>query len=71
MSVSQANPEQLRPPGGDNRGSIVQVGAARRSEAIERLVSSGPAIAPTGLSSELRRETRRSTVGTGNGPEAF
>jgi ribosomal protein S18 acetylase RimI-like enzyme len=43
MSVSHANPEQLRPPGGDNDGSIVQVGAARRSEAIERLVSAGPA----------------------------
>jgi ribosomal protein S18 acetylase RimI-like enzyme len=44
MSLSQANPDQLRPPGGDNHGSIVQVGAARRSEAIERLVSAGPAI---------------------------
>ncbi|MHC4127185.1 MAG: GNAT family N-acetyltransferase [Planctomycetota bacterium] len=43
MSISQANPEQLRPPGGDNHGSIVQVGATRRSEAIERLVSTGPA----------------------------
>ncbi|MHC4218042.1 MAG: GNAT family N-acetyltransferase [Planctomycetota bacterium] len=44
MSISQANPDQLRPPGGDNPGSIVQVGAARRSEAIARLVSTGPAI---------------------------
>jgi mycothiol synthase len=43
MTVSQANTDQLRPPGGDNHGPIVQVGPARRSEAIERLVSSGPA----------------------------
>jgi len=44
MSISQANPDQLRPPGGDNQGAIIQVGADRRSEAIERLVSPGPAI---------------------------
>jgi ribosomal protein S18 acetylase RimI-like enzyme len=43
MTVSQANADQLRPPGGDNHGPIVQVGPARRSEAIERLVSPGPA----------------------------
>ena len=43
MSISQANPDQLRPPGGENQGSIVQVGANRRSEAIDRLVSPGPA----------------------------
>ena len=41
MSISQADPDQLRPPEGDNDGPIVQVGPARRSEAIERLVSTG------------------------------
>lgn len=39
MSVSHANRNQLHPPEGDNRGTIVQIGPARRSEAIERLVS--------------------------------
>jgi ribosomal protein S18 acetylase RimI-like enzyme len=43
MSISQTNPDQLRPSGGDNQGSIVQVGASRRSEALERLLSTGPA----------------------------
>jgi ribosomal protein S18 acetylase RimI-like enzyme len=43
MTISQTNPEQLRPPGGDNRGSIVQVGPDRRMEAIQRLVSVGAA----------------------------
>ena len=41
MSVSQANPDQLHPPEGDNRGSVMQIGPARRTEAIERLVSTG------------------------------
>ena len=39
MSVSHANRNQLHPPEGDNRGTIVQIGPARRSEANERLVS--------------------------------
>ena len=41
MSVSQANPDQLHPREGDNRGCVVQIGPARRSEAIQRLVSTG------------------------------
>lgn len=41
MSVSQTNPGQLHPAGGDNPGPIVQIGPSRRSEAIERLVSTG------------------------------
>ena len=41
MSVSQANPDQLHPREGDNRNSVVQIGPARRSEAIQRLVSTG------------------------------
>lgn len=41
MSVSQANPDQLHPREGDNPGSVVQIGPARRSEAIQRLVSTG------------------------------
>lgn len=39
MTISQSNPGQLRPPG-DAEGPIVQVGPARRREAIERLVGS-------------------------------
>ena len=39
MSISHANPDQLHPPEGDNPGPIVHVGPERRSEAIERLVS--------------------------------
>lgn len=39
MSVSHANPDQLHPPEGDNPGTITQIGPDRRSEAIERLVS--------------------------------
>ncbi len=38
MSISQADPNQLLPAGGDNAGQIVLVGPARRAEAIERLV---------------------------------
>jgi ribosomal protein S18 acetylase RimI-like enzyme len=41
MSVSHANRDQLHPPEGDNPGSVVRIGPARRSEAIERLVSTG------------------------------
>ncbi len=41
MTISQANPDQLRPPEDDNPGTIVQIGPARRAEAIERLVSTG------------------------------
>ena len=43
MSISQANPDQLRPSGdGDeNLGPTVQIGPARRAEAIQRLVSTG------------------------------
>jgi len=39
MSISHANPDQLHPPEGDNPDHIMQVGPGRRSEAIERLVS--------------------------------
>ncbi len=39
MTVSQVNPGQLRPPG-DRGGPIVQIGPARRREAIERLLGS-------------------------------
>ena len=35
MTVSQANADQLRPPGGDNHGPIVQVGPARRLDVNE------------------------------------
>jgi ribosomal protein S18 acetylase RimI-like enzyme len=42
MTISQTNPDQLRSHGGDNHGRIVHVEPARRPEAIERLVSTGP-----------------------------
>ena len=41
MTLSQTNPDQLRPPEDDNLGIIVQIGPARRTEAIERLVATG------------------------------
>ena len=41
MSLSQINPNQLRPPGDDGLGPIIHVPPARDSEAIERLVSVG------------------------------
>jgi ribosomal protein S18 acetylase RimI-like enzyme len=41
MSISQINPNQLRPPGDDELGPIIKVGPQRRAEAVERLVSQG------------------------------
>ena len=40
MTISQTNPDQLRPAEGDNQ-PIVQIGPARRTEAIGRLVGTG------------------------------
>jgi ribosomal protein S18 acetylase RimI-like enzyme len=42
MTISQINPNQLRPPG-DGFGPIVKINQERRLEAIERLVSQGSA----------------------------
>ena len=39
MSISHANPDQMHPPEGNSQGRVVPVGPDRRSEAIERLVS--------------------------------
>jgi len=39
MSISHASPDQMHPLEGDNYGRVVHVGPDRRSEAIERLVS--------------------------------
>ncbi len=41
MTISQTNPEQLRPSEDDDPGSIVRIGPPRRAEAIERLVGIG------------------------------
>ena len=41
MTISQTNPEQLRPREDDKSGPIIRVDAGRRHEAIERLVSTG------------------------------
>src|SRR5262245_27426268 len=38
MTITKANADQFRPPGGDNGGDIVRIDPARRPEAIERLV---------------------------------
>jgi hypothetical protein len=42
LTLSQINPNQLRPPGDDGHGPIVQVGRERLAEAVERLVSAAP-----------------------------
>src|SRR5262245_39715203 len=44
MTISQINPGQLRPPGDDGLGPIIQIGPERRSEAIGRLVSPGASL---------------------------
>lgn len=41
MTLSQINPNQLRPPDDDSSGPIVKIGPDRRPEAIERLVGQG------------------------------
>ncbi|MCI0365150.1 MAG: GNAT family N-acetyltransferase [Phycisphaerales bacterium] len=41
MTLSQINPNQLRPPGGPELERIVQVGSDRRAQAIEKLVQTG------------------------------
>ena len=41
MTISQTNPEQLRPSEDDDPGLIVRIGPPRRAEAIERLVGVG------------------------------
>lgn len=41
MTISQTNADQLRPAGGDNPGSMIQVEPGRRPEAIRRLVGTG------------------------------
>jgi len=41
MTISQINISQLRPPGDDWHGPIIQIGPQRRAEAVARLVMAG------------------------------